>query len=71
MIMRPVALAFVVAAGFAAGGAFYASTVQKGVQKERARVEIQAQKTHVKAQKARAAVASRPAPSVLDGQFRD
>jgi hypothetical protein len=71
MIMRPVMLVFVVAAGFTAGGAFYASTVQKGVKQERARVEIQAKKTHVKAEKARAAVASRPAPSVLDGQFRD
>ena len=71
MIMRPVMLAFVVAAGFAAGGAFYASAVQKGVQKERVRVEIQAKKTDAKATKARAAVASKPASSVLDGQYRD
>lgn len=71
MIMRPVALAFVVAAGFAAGGAFYAATVQKGVQKERVRVEVIGKKIDAKASKARAAVASKPANSVLDGQYRD
>lgn len=50
---------------------FYNATVQKGVQKERARVETQGTKVDAKAKKARAAVATRPAPSVLDGQWRD
>lgn len=59
------------AAGFAAAGLFYNATVQKGVQKERASVEKTGQKTNAKAQKARAAAAARPAPSVLDGQWRD
>jgi len=71
MMMKPIFLVFAITAGCVTAGGFYAATVQKGVTKERARVEIQAQKTHVKAQKARAAVATRPASSVLDGQFRD
>lgn len=50
--------------------AWDASRVQKGVQKERARVERQGSKTHAKAQDARRAAAAKPA-SVLDRYYRD
>lgn len=50
--------------------AWDASRVQKGVQKERARVERQGQKTDAKAQEARRAATAKPA-SVLERFYRD
>ena len=66
MIARPIALAFVVAAGFAAGGAFYASTVQKGVRLEQVRVEKQGKKVNAQVEKRQRAAAATPANRVLD-----
>jgi len=59
--------------GLVAAVVFFAYTgiKQRGVQSERARVETQGNKVDAKAKKSRAAVAARPAPSVLDGQWRD
>lgn len=39
---------------------------EKGVQKERARVEVQGKKTHAKAAKARQVVEAKPAPEIRD-----
>lgn len=71
MMMKPLFLVFAISAGCVTAGAFYAATVQKGVQKERVRVVAEGKKTDAKASKARAAVASKPLSSVLDGQYRD
>ncbi len=64
-----------VAAGLLAATMVYQSIKQvgrvEGVTKERARVETEGKKIDAKAKKARATVAARPAPSVLDGQWRD
>lgn len=64
---------YVIAAciGLSVGSGAYWAMVNKGVQQERVRVAIQAKKTDAKASKARAAVAAKPANSVLDGQYRD
>lgn len=70
-MIKPIFLVFAISAGCVTAGAFYAATVQKGVKQERARVEVIGKKIDAKASKARAAVASKPANSVLDGQYRD
>lgn len=60
----------IVVACVAAGG-IYAATVQKGVEKERARVELKASQSNAKAQSARRAVAAAPASSLLEKYYRD
>ena len=66
-------LPYIIAAciGLSIGSGAYWAMVNKGVQKERVRVEAQGKKIDAKAKKARAAAVSRPATSVLDGEWRD
>lgn len=64
--MKAYAMALALGTGVTVAGLFYAATVQRGVTKERVRVEAQGKKIDATVAKKQRAVAAEPPNRVLD-----